>query len=178
MQLPGVHKTLTLFLQSTLIVGVILFCIQGRWLTAAVTLAIIVVTLLPFILKQKFDVHIPAEFEVLTVLFVYASLFLGEVQMRHLAGGMNAGIGAPGADRCHGLAAELVDRLFDRLLHGEPILLALPADKAAAVIFEGELVAVHMTKLSPARMPKPRKHSSAAIAARPGRCTRRSTGDS
>ena len=79
MQLPGVHKTLTLFLQSTLIVGVILFCIQGRWLTAAVTLAIIVVTLLPFILKQKFDVHIPAEFEVLTVLFVYASLFLGEV---------------------------------------------------------------------------------------------------
>lgn len=79
MLLPGVHKTLTIFLQVTLLVGVILFCFQGRWLTAAVTLAIIIVTLLPLILGRRFDVRIPPEFELLTVLFVYASLFLGEV---------------------------------------------------------------------------------------------------
>lgn len=79
MQVPGIHKSLTLFLQLTLTAGVALFCIQGRWLTAAITVAIIVVTLLPLILGRRFDVHIPAEFEVLTVVFVYASLFLGEV---------------------------------------------------------------------------------------------------
>ena len=76
---PGVHKTLTLFLQATLIVGVILFCFQQRWMTAVVTAAIIVVTLLPLIFGRRFDVHIPPEFELLAVLFVYASLFLGEV---------------------------------------------------------------------------------------------------
>lgn len=79
MLLPGVHKTLTIFLQVTLLVGVILFCFQGRWLTAVVTSAIIVVTLLPLILGRRFDVRIPPEFELLAVLFVYASLFLGEV---------------------------------------------------------------------------------------------------
>lgn len=79
MLLPGVHKTLTIFLQVTLLVGVILFCFQGRWLTAVVTSAIIIVTLLPLILGRRFDVNIPPEFELLAVLFVYASLFLGEV---------------------------------------------------------------------------------------------------
>lgn len=79
MQLPGVHKTLTLILQTTLFVGVVLSCFQGRWLTATVTAAIIFVTLLPLILGRQFDVRIPPEFEVLAVVFVYASLFLGEV---------------------------------------------------------------------------------------------------
>lgn len=73
------HKKLTLFLQATLFVGVVLFCFQQRWMTAFVTSAIIVVTLLPLIFGRRFDVHIPPEFELLTVLFVYASLFLGEV---------------------------------------------------------------------------------------------------
>jgi hypothetical protein len=39
-RLPGVHKALTLFLQATLLIGVILFCAQGRWLTAAITAAL------------------------------------------------------------------------------------------------------------------------------------------
>lgn len=77
--LPGLHKGLTLFLQATLLLGLILFCFQGRWLTATVTAAIIFVTVLPLVFRRRFDVYIPPEFEVLAVLFVYASLFLGEV---------------------------------------------------------------------------------------------------
>ncbi len=78
-QRPGVHKALTLFLQLTLLIGVVLFCFQGRWMTAAVTLAIIIVTLLPLLFSRRYDVSIPPEFEFLAVVFVYASLFLGEV---------------------------------------------------------------------------------------------------
>ncbi len=73
------HKALTLFLQLTLMIGAILFCFQGRWMTAAITVAIVIVTLLPLLLGRRFDVHIPPEFEFLAVMFVYASLFLGEV---------------------------------------------------------------------------------------------------
>lgn len=76
---PDIHRALTLFLQATLLVGAILFCFQGRWMTAGVTTAIIIVTLLPLVLGRRYNVYIPPEFEALTVIFVYASLFLGEV---------------------------------------------------------------------------------------------------
>lgn len=77
--MPGVHKTLTLFLQATLLVGAVLFLVQGRWLTAVLTVAIVLVTLMPLVFERRYRVYIPAEFEALAVVFVYASLFLGEV---------------------------------------------------------------------------------------------------
>lgn len=77
--MPGVHKSLTLFLQATLLVGAVLFLVQGRWLTAVLTVAIVLVTLMPLVFERRYRVYIPAEFEALAVVFVYASLFLGEV---------------------------------------------------------------------------------------------------
>ncbi|MBT8103027.1 MAG: hypothetical protein KJO95_08665 [Gammaproteobacteria bacterium] len=79
-QLSSIHKRLTLFLQVTLLIGVALAAWQGRWLAAIATSGIIVVTFLPLILGRRFTVQIPPEFEVLAVVFIYASLFLGEVR--------------------------------------------------------------------------------------------------
>lgn len=78
--MSNLHKRLTLFLQVTLLVGAVLAVFQGRWLAAIATLGIIVVTFLPLILGRRFAVHIPPEFEALAVVFIYASLFLGEVR--------------------------------------------------------------------------------------------------
>lgn len=75
----NIHRILTLSLQGLLLVGVILACLQGRWLAASATAGVIVVTLLPIVLGRRFAVTIPPEFEVLAVIFIYASLFLGEV---------------------------------------------------------------------------------------------------
>lgn len=75
----NIHKRLTLFLQLTLLIGSVVAAVQGRWLAAITTLGIIVVTFLPLILGRRFAVRIPPEFEVLAVVFAYASLFLGEV---------------------------------------------------------------------------------------------------
>ena len=80
MLISNLHKRLTLFLQVTLLVGAILAVFQGRWLAAIATAGIIVVTFLPLILGRRFAVRIPPEFEVLAVVFIYASLFLGEVR--------------------------------------------------------------------------------------------------
>ena len=74
-----IHKLLTLFLQLTLVIGVVLAVLQGRWLAAITTTGIIVVTFLPLMLGRRFAVQVPAEFEVLAVVFIYASLFLGEI---------------------------------------------------------------------------------------------------
>ncbi len=58
----------------------VLALLQGRWLAAITTTGIIIVTFLPLILGRRFAVRIPPEFEVLAVVFIYASLFLGEVR--------------------------------------------------------------------------------------------------
>ena len=75
----SIHERLTLLLQAILLVGVLLSAWNGNWLAAATTAAIIFVTLLPILLEKRFSVFIPPEFESLAVLFVFASLFLGEV---------------------------------------------------------------------------------------------------
>ncbi len=67
-----------------------------------------------------------------------------KVDMGDLTEGMDAGVGAPGALDHDRLAAKGGDRLFDRLLYGAAVLLTLPADIGAAVIFDGQLVAGHL----------------------------------
>lgn len=78
--IKNLHRRLTLFLQVTLLIGVVLALLQGRWLAGIATTGIIIVTFLPLILGRRFAVRIPPEFEVLAVVFIYASLFLGEVR--------------------------------------------------------------------------------------------------
>jgi hypothetical protein len=68
--------------------------------------------------------------------------------MRDLAEGVDAGVGAAGAADHHRLAGERQRGLLDRLLDGPPVLLPLPTDKRAAIIFDGELVARHADQSS------------------------------
>ncbi|MBN2702204.1 MAG: hypothetical protein JXR29_12230 [Methylothermaceae bacterium] len=80
MRLKPIHKWVTLGLQTILLVGAVLAIGEQRWSTAATTIAIILVTLVPLLLGKRFRVFIPPEFELLATLFVFASLFLGEVR--------------------------------------------------------------------------------------------------
>ena len=79
MKLSQPYRAMMAILRSTLLLGAVLSAFQMRWLIATVTMAIFVVTMLPAILGRRFNVKIPAEFELLAVVFVYASLFLGEL---------------------------------------------------------------------------------------------------
>lgn len=85
MLLPDMYKiwhgnTVILLLKLSLLLGVILSFIEGQLEVGAVTLLIFIITFLPVVLGKRFRVEIPAEFEVLAVIFIYASLFLGEVR--------------------------------------------------------------------------------------------------
>ena len=75
-----IHRTITLVIQAVLAVGAVLALWQGLWLSALTTLGIMAVTVMPLVLGRRFRVFIPPEFEVLAVVFVFASLFLGEVR--------------------------------------------------------------------------------------------------
>ena len=79
-----IHKRLTLTLQIILLVGAGLALWGQQWLTASTTIAIVVITLFPFLLGKRFQVFIPPEFECLATIFVFGSLFLGEVRGYYL----------------------------------------------------------------------------------------------
>lgn len=84
---PGagrLHRRLTLSLQVILVLGLAAAVWQGQWLTALTTGAVIISTVLPVLLGRRFRVFVPPEFEALAVVFLFASLFLGEVRGYYL----------------------------------------------------------------------------------------------
>lgn len=67
-----------LILQIVMAVELALLLAQGLWLNCVWLLAIMVVTGAPVVLGHRLPVRIPAEYELLAILFVFGALFLGE----------------------------------------------------------------------------------------------------
>lgn len=76
----GLHRRVTVGLQLVLLGGLALGVLQRQWMNVFLLVGILTLTLLPLILGRRFDVFIPPELELLAVAFVFASLFLGEIQ--------------------------------------------------------------------------------------------------
>ena len=75
-----VHRWLTGVLRAVIVVGVGLSVYEQQWLNALVITAILLLTLVPTLLGRGLDVYIPPEFELLTIAFIFAALFLGETR--------------------------------------------------------------------------------------------------
>lgn len=75
----GIHRRLTIAIQVVLAVGVAAELWAGQWFAALVTTGIILLTLFPLVLARRYSVYVPPEFALLAIVFVFASLFLGEV---------------------------------------------------------------------------------------------------
>ena len=67
-----------LMLQTVMAIELVLLLTQGIWVSAAWLLAIMVITGAPAIFGHRLPVRIPAEYELLAILFVFGALFLGE----------------------------------------------------------------------------------------------------
>jgi len=75
-----IHQWVLIVLQLIMAVELILVFREGQWINAFLVMAIMAVTLAPAALGRRFRVVIPPEFQLLAVLFVFAALFLGEIQ--------------------------------------------------------------------------------------------------
>lgn len=80
MQNRRIHKRITLFIQAIMLAELAFALWEGLWLIAAMTALILALTLAPVLMSRRFEVFIPAEIKLLATLFIFASLFLGEVQ--------------------------------------------------------------------------------------------------
>lgn len=76
----NIDSLLSLGLKLVLVAGAVLELLSGNWLMAVATAGVAFAMFFPLILGHRFDVRIPPEFELLAVVFVFASLFLGELQ--------------------------------------------------------------------------------------------------
>lgn len=74
-----VYRGVLIVLQVVMLVELIWVLYEQQWINAFLVVAIMAVNLSPALLGRRFGVHIPAEFQVLAVLFVFAALFLGEI---------------------------------------------------------------------------------------------------
>lgn len=79
MQTPSYSRWISIVLKAILLVEAGFALWEQQWMTAAITLGIILITLIPVLFKRRFRVYIPPEFELLAIAFIFASLFLGEV---------------------------------------------------------------------------------------------------
>lgn len=72
---PGLPRSL---LQAMIVVGLAMELYGQQWLNAAVVTAILMLTTLPALFARWANVLIPYQFEVLAIVFIFASLYLGE----------------------------------------------------------------------------------------------------
>jgi len=72
-----ITSIITLAILVWLAIGLILFIIRGDWENVFLTLAVIGIIVVPSFLLRESRVHVPPEFQLIAVVFVFLSLFLG-----------------------------------------------------------------------------------------------------
>ncbi len=75
---------LTLFIRITLVAALFSTLVTQNWYVLFIVVLALALTFLPFIIEKQYRVDLPAELEMLTVILVYASIFLGEVHDYYL----------------------------------------------------------------------------------------------
>lgn len=71
------YRVTTLIIQGVLLAGVLGFLLLHDWANAALTVLVIVLTMLPWLLRRWLKVDVPAEFQLVAAVFVFCAIFLG-----------------------------------------------------------------------------------------------------
>lgn len=74
------HVLVLLVLQSVMAFELVLLVLDGRWQHVFLVAAVMAGTLAPELLRNRLPVEIPSEVQILAILFVFATIFLGEVR--------------------------------------------------------------------------------------------------
>jgi len=73
------HYLLTIFIRINLIIVFIGSIINQRWAVLFAVILTLILTFLPFLFEKRYKIYLPVEFEIVILIFIYATLFLGEV---------------------------------------------------------------------------------------------------
>lgn len=67
------------FLILVMLITALVFFSKQDWLLGVLTIGIIFLSLLPALIRKNYRVFLPVEFDLLTIVFIFAALFLGEI---------------------------------------------------------------------------------------------------
>src|SRR3712207_4847428 len=73
----NVYVLMTAVIQALLGLGLALFVLRGDWENVFLTALVILLTLAPTFAWRRYRIFIPPEFQLVAVVFVFLSLFLG-----------------------------------------------------------------------------------------------------
>jgi len=79
-QFINLPRWIGIFLKASIGLGSVLLFSEGNYQAAFESLIIMLVTFLPVLMGRYFHIRIPLEFDTMAVIFIYMSLFLGEVR--------------------------------------------------------------------------------------------------
>ena len=75
----NVKFSISLFLRITLIIAAVVAFFRYQWLTGVITVLILLFTFLPALIERNYKVYLPSSLTLAVNIFIYGSLFLGEV---------------------------------------------------------------------------------------------------
>lgn len=75
-----IHKWLSAGIQFVLVIAIASAAYTQNWFVLALSVLTLVLTFIPQLIQDKYNIHLPVEFEIVTILFIFASIFLGEIQ--------------------------------------------------------------------------------------------------
>jgi len=75
-----VHFWVVIILGTIMSADLVLILLELQWLNAFLTLTIMSVILAPVILGERLPVKVPAEMQLVALIFMFAALFLGEIR--------------------------------------------------------------------------------------------------
>ncbi len=73
-----IYWGLLIAFQAAMGIEAVILLIEQQWLNALLVIGIMAIVIAPAVITPRLHVRIPAEFQAMTVVFVFATLFLGE----------------------------------------------------------------------------------------------------
>lgn len=74
------HLLVLAGLQSVMAVELVLLALEGQWQHVFLVAAVMAGTLAPELFRNRLPVEVPSEVQIVAILFIFATLFLGEVR--------------------------------------------------------------------------------------------------
>ncbi|MDD3244947.1 MAG: hypothetical protein PHU47_02240 [Candidatus ainarchaeum sp.] len=75
-----IQKYITYFIVLTLIIALIVEFANKRWDFFFVTILATILIFIPYFFQKRYRIYLPSELQLAIILFIYAGVFLGEVQ--------------------------------------------------------------------------------------------------
>jgi len=75
-----VYLVITNLIRLFIIIALVGAALEKDWTILFISILVLALTFLPSLIEKNYKIHLPVEFELVIIIFMYASLFLGEVK--------------------------------------------------------------------------------------------------